>query len=126
MTLFVCSMTAEASDAKKYSTSLSSKGWNSEVDSVLGSMGSSLRPCGLCSKNNKLFQWTLQIPGADHNLKNYPQLSSLQTIFAWTSTMHHHHKPTIHVCKQNNKYSTDKVKLINAKSMFIYDVDRIL
>lgn len=36
MTLLVCSMTALASEAKKYSTSLSSRGWNSEVESERG------------------------------------------------------------------------------------------
>lgn len=44
-------MTAEASDAKKYSTSLSSNGMNSEVLSDLGITGISARPkrCGRCS-----------------------------------------------------------------------------
>lgn len=49
MTLSVCSMTAEASDAKKYSISLSSSGWNSEVESERGNTGISPRPWGLCS-----------------------------------------------------------------------------
>lgn len=47
ITLLVCSMTALASDAKKYSTSLSSMGWNSAVESDLGIReGISPRPCG--------------------------------------------------------------------------------
>lgn len=43
-------MTAEASEAKKYSTSLFSNGWNSEVDAERLITGISLDPCGLCSK----------------------------------------------------------------------------
>lgn len=50
MTRFVCSITAEASDAKKYSTSLSSTGMNSDVLSVRGRIGTSrAAPCGRCS-----------------------------------------------------------------------------
>jgi hypothetical protein len=43
---------ADASEAKKYSTCLSSSGSNSEVDSDLGKTGKSLRPCGRCSIRN--------------------------------------------------------------------------
>lgn len=46
MTWLVCSITAEASEAKKYSTCLSSKGSNSEVDPVLGNVWKSGFPCG--------------------------------------------------------------------------------
>lgn len=46
ITRLVCSMIAEASDAKKYSTCLSSNGSNSEVDPVLGKEGNSGGPCG--------------------------------------------------------------------------------
>lgn len=57
MTRLVCSITALASDAKKYSTSLSSSGWNSDVDSVRGINGTSrplvMPPCGRCSVQGK-------------------------------------------------------------------------
>lgn len=44
ITLLVCSITAEASEAKKYSTSLFSSGWNSEVEADLGIKGISPGP----------------------------------------------------------------------------------
>lgn len=47
MTLLVCSITADASEAKKYSTSLSPTGINSDVLSLRGITGISREdPCG--------------------------------------------------------------------------------
>lgn len=46
-------MTADASDAKKYSTSLSSSGMNSDVLSDRGISGTSRGPCGRCSNHDR-------------------------------------------------------------------------
>lgn len=61
MTLLVCSMTALASEAKKYSTCLSSSsGWNSAVEGVRGISEAAVSvslvacpACGLKSIGNK-------------------------------------------------------------------------
>lgn len=52
-------MIADASDAKKYSTCLSSNGSNSEVDPVRGRVGYSSFPCGRYSINKLLFKTRL-------------------------------------------------------------------
>lgn len=57
---------AEASEAKKYSTSLSSNGENSEVESERESTGTS-RPCSLCSIKTIIVNKGIELGDQNHD-----------------------------------------------------------